>query len=96
MSVEMPKGFVGALEGMGAGTGGGKPAKAFTHAERGANKFSFSRRKVFWDTVDGMVRRGQLSDVAIDNIYRVYGWNNSVTNILNEMKRDRKRGATRV
>ena len=78
------------------GLGGGKPAKAFTHAERGANKFSFSRRKVFWDTVDGMVRRGQLSDVAIDNIYRVYGWNNSVTKILNEMKRDRHRGVSRV
>jgi hypothetical protein len=78
------------------GLGGGKPAKAFTHAERGANKFSFSRRKVFWDTVDGMVRRGQLLDVAIDNIYRVYGWNNSVTKILNEMKRDRHRGVSRV
>ena len=51
---------------------------------------------MFWDTVDGMVRRGQLSDVAIDNIYRVYGWNNSVTKILNEMKRDRHRGVSRV
>jgi len=51
---------------------------------------------VFWDLVEGMVRRGQSSDVAIDNIYQVYGWNNSVTKILNEMKRDRKRGATRV
>ena len=87
---------MGALEGVGAGTGGGKPAKAFTQTERGANKFSFSRRRVFWDLVEGMVRRGQSSDVAIDNIYRVYGWNNSVTKILNEMTRDRKRGATRV
>ena len=78
------------------GLGGGKPAKAFTQTERGANKFSFSRRRVFWDLVEGMLRRGQSSDVAIDNIYRVYGWNNSVTKILNEMKRDRKRGATRV
>jgi len=43
-----------------------------------------------------MVRRGQSSDVAIDNIYRVHGWNNSVTKILNEMKHDRKRGAMRV
>jgi len=40
---------------------------------------------VFWDLVEGMVRRGQSLDVAIDNIYRVYGWNNSVTKILNEM-----------
>ena len=39
------------------GLGEGKPAKAFTHAERGANKFSFSRRKVFWDMVEDMVER---------------------------------------
>jgi hypothetical protein len=78
------------------GLGGVKPAKAFTHAERGANKFSFCRRKVFWDTVEGMVRRGQMADVAIDTIYHVYGWNKSVTKILNEMKLDRKRGVSRV
>ena len=63
------------------GLGEGKPAKAFTHAERGANKFSFSRRKVFWDMVEDMVKRGNTSDVAIDRIYWVYGWNNLVTKI---------------
>jgi len=78
------------------GLGGVKPAKAFTHAERGANKFSFSRRKVFWDTVEDLVKRGNTSDVSIDKIYRVYGWNNSVTKILNEMRSDKKRGVKRV
>ena len=78
------------------GLGEGKPAKAFTHAERGANKFSFSRRKVFWDMVEDMVKRGNTSDVAIDRIYRVYGWNNSVTKILNEMRKDKRRGVRRV
>ena len=78
------------------GLGGGNPAKAFTHAERGANKFSFSRRKVFWDTVEELVKRGNTSDVSIDKIYRVYGWNKSVTKILNEMRSDKKRGVKRV
>jgi hypothetical protein len=34
-----------------------------------------------------MIRRGQTADVAIDNVYRAYGWNHSVTQILNRMKR---------
>jgi len=78
------------------GLGDGKPAKAFSQHERGANKFSFSRRKVFWDTVEELVKRGNTSDVSIDKIYRVYGWNNSVTKILNEMRSDKKRGVKRV
>ncbi len=68
------------------GLGGKKPAKAYTPAKRGANKFTFSRRKVFWDTVEGMSRRGQMVDVAINNVYRAYGWNQSVTQISNRMK----------
>ena len=78
------------------GLGDGKPAKEFSQHERGANKFSFSRRKVFWDTVEELVKRGNTSDVSIDKIYRVYGWNKSVTKILNEMRSDRKRGVKRV
>jgi len=78
------------------GLGDGKPAKEFSQHERGANKFSFSRRKVFWDTVEELVKRGNTSDVSIDKIYWVYGWNNSVTKILNEMRSDKKRGVKRV
>jgi hypothetical protein len=57
------------------GLGGETPAKAYTPAERGANKFTFSHRKVIWDTVEGMIRRGQMADVAINKVYRAYGWN---------------------
>jgi hypothetical protein len=78
------------------GLGGENSAKAFTPAKRGANKFSFSRQKVFWDTVKGMIRRGQTADMAINNVYQVYRWNHSVTQILKRMKDDRRRGVKRV
>ncbi len=96
MSIQMPEGFVGAVEGVGSGTGWGKPAKEFTPAERGANKFSFLCRKVFWDTVEEMIRRCQMADVAIDNVYWAYGWNQSGTKILNRMKDNRHKGVKRV
>ena len=78
------------------GISGAKPAKQFTNTERGANKFTFLRRRVFWDCVEEMVRRGQTSDVAIDSIYRVYGWSKSVTKILCEMGKDKRSGVRRV
>ncbi len=78
------------------GLGGEKPAKAYTPAKRGANKFSFSPQKVFWDTDEGMIRRGQTTDLAIDNVYRAYRWNQSVTKILNRMKDNRHKGVKRV
>ncbi|KAE8999624.1 hypothetical protein PR001_g19008 [Phytophthora rubi] len=55
------------------GLNGGKPAKEFTRAERGANKFAYFRRKMFWDIVACLVRAGFTSDTAIDKIYAVYG-----------------------
>jgi hypothetical protein len=78
------------------GLGGEKPAKAYTPAKWGVNKFFFLCRKVLWDTVKGMIRRGQMADVAINNVYWAYGWNNSVTQILNRMKDDRRKGVKRV
>ncbi len=78
------------------GLGGEKPAKAYTPAKRGANKFSFLHRKVFWDTVKGMIRRGQMADVAINNVYRAYEWNQSVTKKMNRMKDDWRKGVKRV
>jgi hypothetical protein len=53
-------------------------------------------QKVFWDTVKGMIRRGQTADVAINIVYQAYGWNHSVTQILNRMKDDRHKGVKRV
>ncbi|KAG9397780.1 hypothetical protein AC1031_016630 [Aphanomyces cochlioides] len=74
------------------GCGGRKPAKDFTISERGANKFAFSRRKIFWDTVAGLIRAGFTSDVAIDKVYSVYGRQLPVSSILTELRADRKRG----
>jgi hypothetical protein len=43
-----------------------------------------------------MIRRGKMADVAIDSVYQEYGWNQSVTKILNRMKDDRRKGVNRV
>ncbi|KAE8908744.1 hypothetical protein PF001_g2747 [Phytophthora fragariae] len=74
------------------GLNGGKPAKEFTRAERGANKFAYSRRKVFWDIVACLVRAGFTSDTAIDKIYAVYGRQHPVTAILVALRQAKKRG----
>ncbi|ETP04478.1 hypothetical protein F441_18743 [Phytophthora nicotianae CJ01A1] len=74
------------------GLNGLKPAKEFTAAERGANKFAYSRRKVFWDVVSAFVRTGFTSDVAIDKIYAAYGRQLSVTRILTALRTDKHQG----
>ncbi|EGZ10710.1 hypothetical protein PHYSODRAFT_317819 [Phytophthora sojae] len=74
------------------GCGGLKPAKDFTAIEQGANKFSYSRRKVFWDAVSNLVRAGFTSDTAVDKVYAAYGRQLSVSNILVALRNDRKRG----
>ena len=56
------------------GLNGVKPARDFTHQERGANKLSFCWHKVFWDSVIQMIAHGYTSDTAIGRIYLVYGW----------------------
>ena len=57
----------------------------FTSRERGNCRFTYSRRKVFWDKVSEMVRAGYTCHAAIDKIYDVYR-NASVTTIINLMK----------
>jgi hypothetical protein len=52
---------------------GSKAAKNYTQVERGANNFSFSHRKVFWDAMEEMIKRGNTSDSATDRIYAAYG-----------------------
>ncbi|ETN07720.1 hypothetical protein PPTG_13046 [Phytophthora nicotianae INRA-310] len=74
------------------GNGGLKPAKDFTPVERGANKFAFSRRKVFWDIVATLIRSGYTSDTAIDKIYAVYGRQLPVSSILTALRADRRQG----
>ncbi len=37
--------------------------------ERGANKSTYSRRKVFWDVMNKMIASGHTSNSAVDNIF---------------------------
>ncbi len=72
------------------GVNGQKAAKDYTAKERGDNKFMYCRRKVFWDAVTLLLKRGYTSDTAIDCIYTVYGRGKSNTQILNLIKKVRK------
>ena len=45
-----------------------------------------------WDLIAGLVRQGHMAEVGIDRIYAVYGGETSVTNITDELKRDKKDG----
>ena len=75
------------------GIGGRKAAKHFTQSERGGKtKHKYSRRKVIWLMVRGMVKLGMTADSAIDQIYAVYGQQTCVTRIINLIKKDKERG----
>jgi hypothetical protein len=74
------------------GIGGRKAAKDFTPQERGRVKHKYCRRKVVWDKVSVMVRSGWDANEAINKIYEVYGANQTVTKIIDKMKRDRANG----
>ena len=74
------------------GIGGRIPAKTFTSRQRGKNRYNYSKRKVFWDLVSEMVRRGYTANDAIDKIYTCYGFKTSVSNIIKNLQRDRKAG----
>jgi hypothetical protein len=73
------------------GIGGRKAARLFTAAERGQVKHRYTRRKVVWDTIDRLIRRGFTAHVAIDQIYQQYGRELTVTRIINRMLEDRRR-----
>ena len=74
------------------GIGGRKPAKDFAATERGKVKLTYHHRKVVWDVVAEHVRSGSTAQVAIDRIYQVYGRNQSIIQITNQMRRDRQNG----
>jgi hypothetical protein len=69
------------------GLDGGKAAKDYTAVERGRNKHTYSRRRVFWDSVVKLVARGYMADSAIDRISGAYGRRLSVTQVINQMKK---------
>ena len=78
------------------GLEGNKPAKLYTPAERGANKCSYCRRKVFWDAIETLMQRGASSDVAIDTVYQRYGRDKSNSKILKEMGTNKRVGISVV
>lgn len=75
------------------GLGGNKPAKLFTPAERGRCKFTYSRRKLFWDLCCRLIRSGLDAQLAIDRIYAVYGPNKPVTDIIKAIRLSKKNGS---
>ncbi len=77
------------------GLDGGKAAKDYTAVERGRNKHTYSRRRVLWDAVVKLMARGYMADSAIDQISGAYGRRLSVTQVINEMKKDRMLGIER-
>ena len=74
------------------GVGGRKAARLFSYTERGRSKHRYSRRKLVWDLVSGLIRQGHTAETSIDKIYDVYGGQTSVTSIINGLKRDKKNG----
>ena len=74
------------------GLDGRKAARLFTAAERGKVKAIFHRRKVFWDQISLLVRRGYTAQTAVDKVYENYGPSKSVTWIISSMLHDRRTG----
>jgi hypothetical protein len=58
--------------------------------ERGRVKVHYCRHKVVWDAVNSLIRRGYSVHTAIDKIYDVYGQEKNVTQIINQMLKDRR------
>ena len=72
-----------------------KAAKDYTAVVRGRNKHTYSCRRVFWDAVVKLMARGYTADSAIDRISGAYGRRLSVTQVINQMKKDRMLGIER-
>ena len=72
------------------GLNGEKPARDYSAYERGKNKYVYCHRKVFWDVIDVLIKRGFSAETAIDRIYVGYGRNKCVSVILRLMASDRK------
>ena len=64
-----------------------KPAKIQGQRGGGQN-FSYYRCKVVWDTVSALAWAGYSAHVAIHWIYKAYGPQKTVTQILNQMLKD--------
>jgi hypothetical protein len=74
------------------GFNGNKAAKDYTAEERGKNKCTYCRRKVFWDLISLHVRAGSDATDVINRVYECYGRNLSVNAIIDSIRNDRKNG----
>lgn len=78
------------------GINGRKPAEQFTTHERnsrlGGIKQKYYRRRVVWDCMERLVQRGFSPPAAANKILDVYGRDQSVTQIINLMIRDKQTG----
>ena len=74
------------------GLGGRKPARDFTYQERGASKSRYSRRKLVWDLIQGLILQGHSHTAAINKIYNTYGRGLSVSKIIECIRRDKRTG----
>jgi pilus assembly protein TadC len=70
---------------------GFKAAKLFTARER-KGEMQILQKKYFWKIVAEMVRTGESADAAINKVCRVYGQSRTVTQVLNCIREDNKRG----
>jgi hypothetical protein len=75
------------------GINGNKPAREFTARERNNRrdgiKQKYFRRKVVWQMIDRKVREGMTATAACHAIRSAYGFQLSVTQIINMMMHDR-------
>jgi hypothetical protein len=71
------------------GTNGSKPAREFTMRERNNRcngiKQKYYRRKYIWDMVGQLVREGDTAEHACYRIRQCYGFNYSITQIINKL-----------
>jgi hypothetical protein len=74
------------------GIGDRKPAKDFSKIERGKYRHMYCRRKLVWDCIERHVRCGYTPQAACDRIHQAYGYNLSITRIINGFKRDKATG----
>lgn len=74
------------------GRDGRKAAKNFTAHEKGACKYTYCRRKVFWDLIKRVINHsGTDYKTAIEEIYQVYGFL-TITKLHKKILADEKVG----
>ena len=76
------------------GINGMKAAEQLTTQEKNVSKKmaqKYSRRTNVWQCIQRLVNAGFSSEMAIQKIHRVYGFNSSPTKVIEQMISDKKR-----